>query len=278
MIASPMLAAAFTVVFAVTGLYSLVRIAGMASGAVPDGDRVAELSHLLMSIAMIAMTGAWSGGPDSASGILQIVVFGLIGLWFLVKVAGPDDGHRRVENGYHMVMAAAMVWMVAAMPVLMGGAGMSPGTSADAGEHAGHGSMAGMTGMAGMAGMAGCRCDGPGFRSRPAGVGGDGERRVGRGPYRRRGDVGGTPVRSNSRRRRAQRTWGERGAGGRGRARRSRGPRRPAWPRADARTPVRCLLPPPDVPRNGRNAPRDALSPPAPPCPHPSGDDHVGHP
>jgi hypothetical protein len=150
-IASPMLAAVFTVVFAVTGLHSLVRISGMASGAVPDGDRVAELSHLLMSIAMIAMTGAWSGGPDSASGILQIVVFGLIGLWFLVKVAGPDDGHDRVENGYHMVMAAAMVWMVAAMPVLMGGAG----TSADGGDHAGHGSMAGMAGMAGPAGATG---------------------------------------------------------------------------------------------------------------------------
>jgi hypothetical protein len=48
----------FTIVFAVTGLYSLVRFATLVAGTAGEGDRVAELAHLLMSIAMIAMTRA----------------------------------------------------------------------------------------------------------------------------------------------------------------------------------------------------------------------------
>jgi hypothetical protein len=140
----------FTILFAATGLYSLVRFAALVSGAEADGDRVAELAHLLMSIAMIAMTWAFSGGPDTGSGILQIVVFGLIGLRFLTRVAGHGHGHGRIESAYHLVMAAAMVWMVAAMPVLMSGSGEVMNMAAPNDTHGDHGSMAGMDGMAGM--------------------------------------------------------------------------------------------------------------------------------
>ncbi|WP_433294559.1 DUF5134 domain-containing protein [Pseudonocardia sp. CA-142604] len=155
MFASHALMIAFTVAFAVTGLYSLVRFAGLVSGASTDGDRVAELTHLLMSLAMIAMTWAYSGGPDTASGILQIVVFGLLGLWFLGRIAGPDHGHGRSATAYHLVMSAAMVWMVAAMPVLMSGSGMRMDMSAGGGAHADHASMAGMDDMPGMHGANG---------------------------------------------------------------------------------------------------------------------------
>jgi len=87
-------------------------------------DRAAELSHVLMSVAMIAMTWGWSGGPSSPSGVLQIVAFGLIGLYFLI---GAVRGYRApVAGAYHLVMALAMVWMVASMPLLMG-AGDSSG-------------------------------------------------------------------------------------------------------------------------------------------------------
>jgi hypothetical protein len=153
--ASPTLMVVFTIVFAATGLYSLLRFAALVSGAEADGDRVAELAHLVMSIAMIAMTWAFSGGPDTGSGILQIVVFGLIGLWFLTRVAGHGHGHGRVESAYHLVMAAAMVWMVAAMPVLMSGSGEVVSISAGKETHGDHGSMAGMDGMAGMHGTNG---------------------------------------------------------------------------------------------------------------------------
>jgi hypothetical protein len=155
--ASQTLMIVFTIMFAVTGLYSLVRFATLVSGAAVDGDRVAELAHLLMSLAMIAMAWAYSGGPGTASGILQIVVFGLLGLWFLTRIAGHGHGygHGHSEAGYHFVMAAAMVWMVAAMPVLMGGSGMGMDTSAGGGAHGDHSSMAGMDGMAGMSGSGG---------------------------------------------------------------------------------------------------------------------------
>lgn len=50
---------------AATGLYSLLRFAARLSAAQAGNDRVAALAHLLMSVAMIAMTWAFSGGPDN---------------------------------------------------------------------------------------------------------------------------------------------------------------------------------------------------------------------
>jgi hypothetical protein len=110
-----MLSIVFTVVFAATGGYALYRLAAQASGADPGVDRTVELAHLLMSVAMIAMVWGWTGGPATASGIVQLVVFGLFAIWFL---AGAVAGSATA--GLHLVAAAAMVWMVGAMPLLMG--------------------------------------------------------------------------------------------------------------------------------------------------------------
>jgi hypothetical protein len=144
---SPTLLVALTAVFAVTGGYSLARISALASGAATDGDRMAELSHLLMSIAMLGMTWGWTGEPGTPGGVVQLVVFGLLGFWFLVRVLHPD-GHRRVGSAYHLVVQVAMVWMVAAMPTLMGMGGAAPATATP--DHAGHGAAEGMGEMAGM--------------------------------------------------------------------------------------------------------------------------------
>lgn len=123
MFSSVPLMSLFTVLFLATGFYSVIRLAALASGvsAAVDRtvDRAAELSHVLMSVAMVAMTWGWSGGPSSPSGVLQIVAFGLIGLYFVI---GAIRGYRApVAGAYHLVMALAMVWMVASMPLLMGG-------------------------------------------------------------------------------------------------------------------------------------------------------------
>jgi hypothetical protein len=134
----------FTIVFALTGIYSLVRLAELASGSDRSGSRGVELSHLVMSIAMIAMAWALTGGPDTPGGVLQLVVFGLFTVWFLARLAMPAPGSTRIGDGYHLVMNAAMVWMVAAMPEIMG---MTTGGSAA------DGGMAGMPGMASMPGM-----------------------------------------------------------------------------------------------------------------------------
>jgi hypothetical protein len=118
MFSSVPLTSVFTVLFLATGVYSIVRLAALASGVSSAIDRAAEPSHVLMSLAMIAMTWGRTGGPASPSGALQIVVFSLAGLYFLI---GAVFGYRApVAGGYHLVMALAMVWMVATAPLPMG--------------------------------------------------------------------------------------------------------------------------------------------------------------
>lgn len=152
----------FTVVFTLTGVYSTVRLAELTSGIDRTGNRLAELSHLLMSLAMIAMAWAWTGDPSSPTGLLQIVVFGLFGIWFLARLTVPEGDHSRANEGYHLVTNAAMVWMVAAMPQIM-----RAGTSAsDAAHHGG----AGMAGMAGMAMPASTPPSAPGWVVAVSGV------------------------------------------------------------------------------------------------------------
>ena len=137
MFASPAVTVVFTVVFLMISCYSLLRLALLAAAVGPEGDQLAELSHLLMGLAMIAMTLGWTGGPGSASGIVQLLLFGLLTLWFLGRAVGRSAGHGGTSNVYHLVMTASMVWMVAAMPRLMG---MPETGSADAmaSMHGGH--------------------------------------------------------------------------------------------------------------------------------------------
>ncbi|WP_226353602.1 DUF5134 domain-containing protein [Pseudonocardia sp. ICBG601] len=140
----------FTVVFVLTGLYALGRFALLASGAERDGDRGVELSHVVMSVAMIAMAWGWTGGPATPSGVLQLVVFGIFAVSFLAQAVAA--GHDVVASADHAVMNAAMVWMVAAMPALMGMPATAGGGGGGHAGHAGHGS--GAAEMAGMDGMA----------------------------------------------------------------------------------------------------------------------------
>jgi uncharacterized protein DUF5134 len=144
---SPALLVVLTAVFAVTGLYSLVRLSALASGAATDGDRMAELSHLLMSVGMLGMAWGRTGGPGTPSGVVQLVVFGLLSAWFLVHVL-RRDGHRRVGAAYHLLVQVAMVWMVAVMPALMGMGGAAPASAAH--DHDGHGGTGGTGEMARM--------------------------------------------------------------------------------------------------------------------------------
>lgn len=103
----------FTAMFVATGGWALFRLALQRADTCVD--RSTELAHLLMSLAMLAMVWGVTGGLGSASGIVQVVVFGLFSLWFLTGVLG---GH--LPSGLHLASTAAMVWMVVAMPSLMG--------------------------------------------------------------------------------------------------------------------------------------------------------------
>jgi hypothetical protein len=126
-IASPAVAVAFTVVFAVTGVFHLRRCALLwSAGPVAGRDPAVELGHLLMSLGMIAMVWAWGG---SVSRWLQIVVFGLLAVLFVARVltarAGAGLHTGRPAFGYHALATGAMTWMVAAtvLPAHSAGAG-----------------------------------------------------------------------------------------------------------------------------------------------------------
>jgi hypothetical protein len=123
----------FTVVFTVTAVYALLRFARMSSGDGAPGDRLVELFHLLMSVAMVGMAVGWTGGPGTPRGIVQLVVFGAFTLYFVARAVSGTPEHGRVAAAHHVVMSAAMTWMVTAMPQMVG---MS---MAGGGEHVQHG-------------------------------------------------------------------------------------------------------------------------------------------
>lgn len=153
MISSLPLAWALTALFAATGFYALARWATAVSERRSAAHRTAELAHLLMSAAMIVMTWTWYG---SAGLWTQIVLFGVLGVFFLVTASRgiPCGPSGRLAGAAHALMAAAMVWMLAAMPLIMA----SPAEAAGGGgahAHHGGGDAMDMSGTAHAAGPAG---------------------------------------------------------------------------------------------------------------------------
>ena len=151
MIASLPLALVLSVVYLLTGLYALLRWAAAMTGPLPPALRTAELSHVLMSVAMLAMTWTMTGPLGTA---VQIVAFTVFAAWFLA------DALRRRRTGAHgcsggtahALMAAAMVWMLAGMSWIMPATSSAAGGSSAHAGHAGHTSeMADMPGMGGAA-------------------------------------------------------------------------------------------------------------------------------
>lgn len=132
----PPLTMLFTLLFGVTGTYALVRWSALASGRMKSGNRDVELFHLLMGLAMIGM--AW-GYASTLSTVVQIVVFALFVVSFILELLtdrrARTPGHAVIALGSHLVMACAMIWMLVAMPALMG---MSLSSGSGGGGHAGH--------------------------------------------------------------------------------------------------------------------------------------------
>ncbi|MDN5668486.1 MAG: DUF5134 domain-containing protein [Renibacterium salmoninarum] len=123
MITDPALQWSITVLFTVTGLYSLIRIAIAGSSI----DRTSNILHVLMSASMLSMPWSWGMTVPMS---WQMIVFGLAALWYLALAvlkptaeAGPGDGHHGSRGLllYHAFMMAAMVWMAFAMERAMAG-------------------------------------------------------------------------------------------------------------------------------------------------------------
>ncbi len=113
MITDPFLKWAVTVAFAVTAAFWAAR-AGDRSAAIPG--RITAILHVVMSLAMLLML--WPGLPAVPT-VAGMVVFAAAAVLFLGLLAARRE--HRVENGYHALMMATMVWMYAVMdPSLVG--------------------------------------------------------------------------------------------------------------------------------------------------------------
>lgn len=127
-----------TVLFIFTGVYCLVLLfthrSWKAEGTSFDSS-VIHLTHAVMSAAMIAM--CWVVAFPDVANWAQIILFSALALALVPGLWRAPLVSRWVDLTGHIWLGAAMVWMIAAMPLLMAG------TSEDhrgGGEHAsGHG-------------------------------------------------------------------------------------------------------------------------------------------
>ncbi|OLT45934.1 hypothetical protein BJF85_18365 [Saccharomonospora sp. CUA-673] len=128
MIDAPVLRWLLTLLFVGTTLWhAAVAVLPRVRSAV----RVDAVCHTLMGAAMVAMVWPWGMAVLT---VPQTVLFVLACGWFLGRtVVGSGHDHAdafavtRGAGVHHAAMMAAMAWMVASMPSLMGGHGSGGG-------------------------------------------------------------------------------------------------------------------------------------------------------
>ncbi|WP_405374299.1 MULTISPECIES: DUF5134 domain-containing protein [unclassified Microbacterium] len=120
-----------TLTFAATGLLCVLglvqdRPTG-ADGTLSD-EALIHVGHLVMSIAMILMV--WVMVDDVVTWA-QVAIFAIAAASLAPAFARSESVAQRTDLIGHVVFHAAMIWMLAAMPLLMAGAPVS-------GEGGGH--------------------------------------------------------------------------------------------------------------------------------------------
>jgi hypothetical protein len=136
---------ALTIAFVLAGGYCTAQCVSVlrARGRLDTSTLVANVAHLAMSAVMVGMVW-WA--PSWRVVTWEIAVFALAAGWFAVRVVamahpvatrsqprlphGP--AHSKLGCAYQATAMAAMVWMLTAMAVRPGMAGMSHGGSAPA--------------------------------------------------------------------------------------------------------------------------------------------------
>lgn len=109
-----------TVVFVATGVICAIDLAtrlrrprhGHGSG----GEVLVDINHILMSAAMIWMS--WSMESELALW-LQAALFAALTVALLTLLPKTSTAAQRLDLGGHLALNAAMIWMLAAMPLLM---------------------------------------------------------------------------------------------------------------------------------------------------------------
>lgn len=130
-----------TATFFATGLICLGDLIARRIGRRADAEGLADgelidINHAVMSAAMILMI--WATVLDAVTWA-QIAVFAIFALALIPGFRRTAHGFpHRVEIVGHIVLNAAMIWMLAAMPLLMAGTDMGGGEgSAHTGHHGG---------------------------------------------------------------------------------------------------------------------------------------------
>jgi hypothetical protein len=101
----------FTALFAVLALPCVLRLVKLDYARLGHGVRNGDLAELLLVVAMVAMVSP-VGGPIPAAGWQAVLV--LTAGWFAYAAwRGRAEGHG---CGHHALSAAAMLYMVTAMP------------------------------------------------------------------------------------------------------------------------------------------------------------------
>jgi hypothetical protein len=122
-------------------LISAARLVAAESWRRGAGASVTDVAHLLMAV---AMAGMLAPGLHTLPGAAWAVIFGLLAVWFAVRVArdARANGVRALAGGHcapHLVHCCSMVYMFLAVTATAG-----------AGATSGMGGMGGMAGSAGM--------------------------------------------------------------------------------------------------------------------------------
>lgn len=122
-----------TVVFATTGIYCFVLLFSHRSVlghrlSLDFNATVIHLTHAVMSVAMTAM--CWILAFPAVLNWVQIILFSVLALALVPGLWNAPTLLYRIDLVGHIWLGAAMVWMIAAMPLLMtetGGGGHSSG-------------------------------------------------------------------------------------------------------------------------------------------------------
>ena len=110
-----------TIAFVFTGLVCLIDLAPRLTrtrrkGKPFDGEILVDINHILMSAAMIWMS--WSMESELALWV-QVGVFAVLTLAPVPFPVRARTATGRVDLVGHLTLNAAMIWMLAAMPLLM---------------------------------------------------------------------------------------------------------------------------------------------------------------
>lgn len=122
---------ALTVALALASAYHLTRVPRVAGAA-----RVAEVLHLTMGVAMIAMLWPWGSAVPAS---VWVAVFTASTGWFLFRALRSTG--RRVVSGLFAGSMATMAWMGATMPAMASAGVHDHGPSLDVGMDMGMGGM-----------------------------------------------------------------------------------------------------------------------------------------